>query len=62
MLASNCFDTTTIAITSIKQGLDEVVKNIQDKINMVFGDLIEPMDLYYKHYLSTSSDQLTQAR
>ena len=56
MLSTNCFDTTAIAITSLKQGLDDIVKKVHDKINMVYGDMIEPMELYSKHYLTTSSE------
>lgn len=29
---------------------------------MVFGDLIEPMDLYYKHYMQTSHETFNQAK
>ena len=50
MLTSNSFDTTAIAITSLKQGLDDIVKGIAEKIGMVVGDLIEPMEMYSKHY------------
>ncbi len=50
MLSNNSYDTTSIAISSIKQGVDEIVKGVSDKINMVFGDLVEPMELYTKHY------------
>jgi hypothetical protein len=50
MLALHCFDTTAIAVASLKQGIDMIVKGVQDKINLVIGDLIEPMELYYKHY------------
>jgi hypothetical protein len=40
------FDTTSIAISNVKQGLDDIAKILQDKISIVFGDLIEPLEQY----------------
>lgn len=62
MASFNCFDTTTIAISSIKGSFDDITKNLQEKVNMVFGDLIEPMELYSKHYIATSQEQVNSAR
>jgi hypothetical protein len=50
MAGYNSYDTTAIAVQSIKQGFDNIVMNVQDKINIVVGDLVEPMELYMKHY------------
>jgi hypothetical protein len=38
--------------------MDEVVKIVNDKITKVTGNLIEPMELYYKHYSTTSVETL----
>lgn len=62
MLCSNGFDTTTIAISGLKQGIDDLVLTIQDKINMVIGDLIEPLDFYYKQYMQSCNEELLKAK
>ena len=58
LLNNKGFDTTTIAISGFKKGLDDLSKLVQDKINIVFGDLVEPMDLYYKHYQQSAYDTI----
>ena len=51
MISKNSgFDTTAIAIQNVKNGLEGMMKMIENKISMIFGDLIEPLELYYKHY------------
>jgi hypothetical protein len=35
---------------------------VEQKMAMVFGDLIEPLELYYKHYSGTSLEQLQEAK
>jgi hypothetical protein len=62
MISSNGFDTTSIAVSSIKTGIDEIVTGVQEKINIVFCDLIEPMELYAKHYIQSSSDLLAEGK
>ena len=56
LTAYNGFDTTSIAISNVKNGMDEIVQQVQDKINMVFGDIVEPLELYQKHYIQTTTE------
>ena len=62
MLQNKIFDTTSIAINNIKQGLDDIAKTVNDKTSIVFGDLIEPLEQYQKHYVQTSNELISQAK
>jgi len=46
MLYNKQFDTTSIAITNIKQAMEDIAKSVQEKTTIVFGDLIEPLEQY----------------
>lgn len=46
---------------NVKFILDDMVKQIQDKSELISRDLIEPLDLYYKHYAMTNHELLKQA-
>ena len=41
--------------------MDNIVKNINEKSEMIHRDLVEPLELYYKHYQSTNMELLKQA-
>eukprot|EP00347_Sterkiella_histriomuscorum_P016146 403354306 len=54
-------DTLSTSMFNIKFILDDLVKQIQDKSDLISRDLIEPLDLYYKHYSMTNHELLKQA-
>jgi len=36
--------------------MDNIIKNINEKAELIHRDLVEPLELYYKHYYSTNSE------
>jgi len=62
MLREKGFDTTTIAVTNVKAGLDELVQAAQTKQGMLHNDIVEPLDLYCKHYIGSTHELLTSAK
>jgi hypothetical protein len=55
------YTTLTIAITSVKSGLDSLASIIDDSTNTVIGDLIEPLDAYSRTYQSDSNESFASA-
>eukprot|EP00347_Sterkiella_histriomuscorum_P007183 403349944 len=62
MLQNKTFDTTSIAITNIKQGMEDIAQQIQSKVDTVFNDLIEPLEQYQKNYIQTNSELISQSK
>lgn len=41
---------------NIKFSLDDMLRGIVEKADLIQRDLVEPLDLYYKHYSSTNQE------
>lgn len=54
-------DTLSTAIVNVKVMADEIVRSVQEKSELVNRDLVEPLELYQKHYASTNHEILKQA-
>jgi hypothetical protein len=57
----NIVDTLSTSLANVKGCMDNLVKNLNEKSEMIHRDLVEPLELYYKHYQSTNSELLKQA-
>ena len=53
--------TVAAAIDNFTNIMLKTAKDIKSKANLMFRDLIEPCDLYCKHYSATNSLLLEQA-
>lgn len=53
-------DTLSTALVNMKAVFDEQYKHIVDQGDMIQRDLIEPLELYYKHYYSTNTELIKQ--
>ncbi|CDW76802.1 tbc domain-containing protein [Stylonychia lemnae] len=62
MLQNKIFDTTSIAITNIKQGIEEISHKVSQKVTIIYNDLIEPLEVYQKNYVQTSTELISQAK
>lgn len=47
-------DTLSTSIVNVKICVEHIIKDIAEKSEMIQRDLVEPLELYYKHYLSTN--------
>jgi hypothetical protein len=47
-----------IALSSVKNGIDTLTNKIDDKVQNVMGDLIEPLQTYIKHYEEQASTSI----
>lgn len=47
-------DTMSTALVNVKGCIDNTIKSISLKAEMIQRDLVEPLELYYKHYHSTN--------
>ena len=57
----NIVDTLSTAMANIRGCLENVVKNINEKSEMIHRDLVEPLELYANYYHSTNTELLKQA-
>jgi hypothetical protein len=48
------------AIVNVKGCFDNIIKSITSKAEMIQRDLVEPLELYYKHYHSTNQELVKQ--
>lgn len=48
------------AMVNVKMCLDEMVKGISEKSDVIQRDMVEPLELYYKHYGLTNNEFLKQ--
>ena len=39
---------------------DEIIKNVGEKADLVQKELVDPMEMYYKHYFQMNSDFVKQ--
>jgi regulator of PEP synthase PpsR (kinase-PPPase family) len=45
------FSTMNIALKSVKKGMDSLCGAVEDRVQNIVGDLIEPLETYQKHYV-----------
>jgi hypothetical protein len=43
-------DTMSTALVNVKGCIDNTIKSISHKAEMIQRDLVEPLEIYYKHY------------
>ena len=53
--------TLGVALDNFVKTMQEMAKDVRQKSEMLFKDLIEPSDLYIKHYSATNNILLEQA-
>ncbi len=51
-------DTLGAAMTHIHRCFDEIATNFAQKAEVIQRDLVEPIELYYKHYFATNQELL----
>jgi hypothetical protein len=44
------FSTLSIAVTGVKSGIDVLSRVIEDASSDIIGDMVEPLETYYKNY------------
>jgi hypothetical protein len=60
--SQNSFDTTTIAFSNIKMGLDKLVHQSNQKAQMIIAEILEPLEHHQKSFQAMTSEQITQAK
>ena len=59
---SRNFDTSSIAITNVKQGLEDFANIVSEKTSIILQDLVEPIEQYQKHYIQNSNESISSAK
>ena len=54
------FSTLSIAITGVRSGVDILARLMDDAALDIVGDLVEPLDTYYKHYNNDSQESISR--
>ena len=49
-------DTLSTAMVNMKMCCDEIEKGIADKADSLEKDLVQPVEIFYKHYYSQNSE------
>lgn len=49
------------ALVNVKGCMDNIIKGVSEKGEMVFRDLVEPLEFYYQYYQSTNNELVKQA-
>lgn len=44
------FSTLSIAITGVRSGMDVLCRLLDDASQDIMGDMVEPLETYYKNY------------
>lgn len=57
---NSLIDTLSQSMLNLHKYFDDFVGNINQKSEIIQRDLVEPLELYYKHYNSTNSELLRQ--
>lgn len=58
----NTFNPMSEALDCLSYGVDQIVKIAQERVTLIAGDLIEPLDLYITHHEQASSESFESAR
>jgi hypothetical protein len=45
----------------IRNAIKKLVTVVEDRVTLIAGDLIEPLNMYIQHHNSTSDEQFTKA-
>ena len=53
-------DTMSTALVNVKGCMDNIIRGLQERAEQVLRDLVEPLELYQKHYHSTNNELLRQ--
>ena len=56
--STSVINTLGTSIDNFTKQVEEMASDIHKKSNLLYQDLIEPLDLYYKHYHSKNRDIL----
>jgi hypothetical protein len=51
----------TLALEQMKLTMTQQHKIIEERVNLIIGDLIEPLEMYISHHDQTSTQQFKQA-
>lgn len=55
------FSTLSIAITGVRSGIDVLSRIIEDAAQDVMGDMVEPLETYYKNYNDDSQESIQKS-
>ena len=55
------FSTLSIAITGVRSGVDVLARMMEDSAQDIVGDMIEPLETYYKHYTEDSQESISKS-
>ena len=53
-------DTLTTAMAKIKQIMESLTKNLNSKVESLEKDLVEPLDVYHRHYKAENHESLKE--
>ena len=54
------FSTTSIAITSVRTGVDVLAQILEESTSDVFGDLVEPIEEYSQLYSNDGKESMSK--
>jgi len=55
------FSTLSIAITGVRSGIDVLSRIIEDAAQDIMGDMVEPLETYYKNYNDDSQESIQKS-
>jgi len=55
------FSTLSIAITGVRSGIDVLARMMEDSVQDIVGDMIEPLETYHKHYTEDSQESISKS-
>ena len=55
------FSTLSIAVTGVKYGIDVLSRVIEDASSDIIGDMVEPLETYYKNYSDDSQESIQKS-
>jgi hypothetical protein len=53
-------DSVSTAMVNVKMCLDQTLKAVQERSDHIQREVIEPLELYYKHYALSNNELLKQ--
>ena len=55
------FSTLSIAITGVRSGVDILARLLDEASQDIVGDMVEPLETYYKNYDSDSQESIQRS-
>mmetsp|Transcript_20660 Transcript_20660/g.27877 ORF Transcript_20660/g.27877 Transcript_20660/m.27877 type:complete len:130 (-) Transcript_20660:2841-3230(-) len=55
------FSTLSIAITGVRSGVDILARLLDESSQDIIGDMVEPLETYYKNYDSDSQESISRS-